>query len=184
MQKLFATANFRAVTKVTIFLDKVPTVTYYSISACFLEVEMIMLGLISWVIGIGLLCWVFFTLVSVVVPTMAGVIVFFWAYRSGAGLASVFVGIMAGTLVLWLFRKVLMASRQPFLRLALVLAFCIPAVIAGYSAALGFAALGNASSLWQHVLAVIGAGIVGAASFARLMPSGQHEGETFLYSHE
>ncbi|GBQ19652.1 hypothetical protein AA12717_0318 [Gluconacetobacter sacchari DSM 12717] len=145
---------------------------------------MIVLGVISWVVGIGLLCWVFFTLVSIVVPIMAGLMAFFWAYHTGAGLASVFLGVMAGSLVLWLFRTGLTASRQPLARLGIMLAFCVPAVIAGYFAALGVAQMGIVSLVWQHVLAVIGAGAVGAASFVRLMPKSSHDDGTFLYRHE
>jgi len=145
---------------------------------------MIVLGLIPGGVGIGLLCWVFFTLVSIVVPTMAGLMVFFCAYHTGAGLASVILGVMAGSLVLWLFRAGLTASRQPLARLGIMLAFCVPAVIAGYFAALGVAQTGIVSSVWQHILAVIGAGAVGPASFARLMPKASHDNGTFSYRHE
>lgn len=93
---------------------------------------MIVLGLISWGVGIGLLCWVFFTLVSIVVPTMAGLMLFFCAYHTGAGLASIFLGVMAGSLVLWLFRTGLTASWQPLARFGIMLVFCVPAVIVGY----------------------------------------------------
>ncbi|NIE81469.1 hypothetical protein [Asaia sp. As-1742] len=106
---------------------------------------------------------------------MAGLIVFFWAYRVGAGLASVFLGVVAGSLALWLFRMGLTASRQPVVRLALVIAFCLPALIAGYSATLGFARVGIPSPIRQHVLVVIGAGALGAASFARLAPEMSRE---------
>lgn len=129
---------------------------------------MIALGLMSWAVGIGLLCWVFFAPVSIVVSTMAGLIVFLWTYRMGAGFAAVVIGIAAGSLVLWLFRVGLTASRHPIVRLGIILAFCVPAVIAGYSTTLGIAEMGVPSSIWQHILAVIGAAAVSSASFARL----------------
>ncbi|WP_336767871.1 hypothetical protein [Asaia bogorensis] len=145
---------------------------------------MIVIGLISWVVGTGLLCWVFFALVSMAVPTMVGLIVFFWTYRMGAGLAAVFFGLVAGIFVLWLFRVALASIQRPDIRLAVVLAFCLPASIAGYSATAGLAQLGNPSPVWQAILGVIGAAMVGTASFARLAPEARQGNGTFLYRHD
>lgn len=145
---------------------------------------MIVIGLISWVVGTGLLCWVFFTLVSMAVPTMAGLIVFFWTYRMGAGFAAVFFGIVAGIFVLWLFRVALTLIQRPDIRLAVMLAFCLPASIAGYSATVGLAQLGISSPALQIILGVIGAVAVGAASFVRLTPEAGRGNGTFLYRHD
>ncbi|NIE81721.1 hypothetical protein [Asaia sp. As-1742] len=131
---------------------------------------MIVIGLISWVLGIGLLCWVFFSLVSIVMPTMAGLIVFFWTYRMGAGLVAALPSIIAGSLVLWLFRIALTTARRPEIKLAVVLAFCFPASVAGYFATTGLAEIGISSPLMRIILGVLGAAVVGAASFARLAP--------------
>lgn len=140
---------------------------------------MIVIGLVSWVLGVGLLCWVFFSLVSIVVPTMAGLVVFFWTYRMGAGLAAVFPAIIAGSFVLWLFRVALTTVQRPGIRLAVVLAFCLPATVAGYSATTGLAQIGIPSPVTRIILGVIGAAVVGAASFARLAPEGDQVNGTF-----
>jgi ABC-type spermidine/putrescine transport system permease subunit II len=59
---------------------------------------------------------------------------------------------------------------SPLVRSIVVLAFAVPAVIAGYTMILQFSELGVASLAWRHIIAVVGAATIGCTVISRLMP--------------
>jgi hypothetical protein len=61
------------------------------------------------------------------------------------------------------------AIQSTILRTMIAAAFALPAAVAGYHLALGLGALGIPSDTWRHVLAMIGAAVVGSTAWARLV---------------
>ena len=60
------------------------------------------------------------------------------------------------------------AIRSTILRTMIAASFALPAVAAGYHLVLGVGALGIPSDTWRHVLAMIGAAVIGSTAWARL----------------
>ena len=130
---------------------------------------MFFLGPILILGAIGFFCWLLFLLAVYAPPFYAGIVVFFAAYHSGAGvIGSLLVGCVAAGATFGAGQLLLGFAPWLWLRLLTILAFTVPSIIAGYAATLGIARLAMPSPAWQMVFAGIGAVAVGMTSFIRI----------------
>jgi len=107
---------------------------------------MLALGLALNAVGIGLFCWLIFTLAVYALPFFVAVSTGMIAFHSGAGiLGAPLVAIAAGVLALAAGRTALAMTRFPILRAAIAAAFAIPAAIAGYHVLFTMSQLGMPS---------------------------------------
>ena len=130
---------------------------------------MLVIGFTLSVFGIGLFCWLIFTLTVHALPFFTGLAAGMAAFHSGAGVLGAFiVGIVAGAVTLAIGRIAFVVVRAPVLRAIIALAFAIPAAIAGYHAALGLSQIGVPSLIWREVFACIGSLCIGGTAWARM----------------
>ena len=113
---------------------------------------MLVIGLILSMFGIGLFCWLIFTLAVYALPFFVGLTAGMAAFHGGAGaIGALLVGIVAGALTLGIGQIAFAAVRPLPLRAAIAVAFAIPAAIAGYHAVLGLSQIGVPSLIWREV---------------------------------
>jgi hypothetical protein len=130
---------------------------------------MLALGLVLNTVGIGLFCWLIFTLAVYALPFFVAVSAGMMAYQSGAGiLGAPLVGIAAGGMALAAGRTAFAMTRFTILRAAIAAAFAVPAAIAGYHVVFAMAQLGMPSPAWREVFACLGAGFIGGTAWTRL----------------
>jgi hypothetical protein len=130
---------------------------------------MLVIGLILSMFGIGLFCWLIFTLTVYALPFFVGLTAGMAAFHGGAGvIGALLVGIVAGALTLGVGQIAFAVIRPLPLRAAIAAAFAIPAAIAGYHAVLGLSQIGVPSLLWREVFAWIGAIFIGGTAWARM----------------
>jgi hypothetical protein len=130
---------------------------------------MLVIGLIFSMFGIGLFCWVIFTLAVYALPFFVGLTAGMAAFHGGAGvIGALLVGIVAGALTLGIGQIAFAVVRPPILRAAIAAAFAIPAAIAGYHAVLGLSQIGVPSLIWREVFAWIGALFIGGTAWTRM----------------
>lgn len=132
-------------------------------------------SLLLMVVGVGAFCALLYNCAVYALPGAVGVEAGLWAIHAGAGsVGGIGVGFVAGGLTFALGQFVFATARSDILRFAVVLAFAVPAVIAGYSALLEIAAWSVPSVLWQHIFAIAGAAVIGGTAAMRLMtPMGE-----------
>jgi hypothetical protein len=127
------------------------------------------IGIILGIFGLGLFCWLLFTLAVYALPFLAGLTMGFAAFHSGAGfLGALVVGILVGVTTLVLGQIVFATVRTPVIRLLIGLIYALPATVAGYQLCFAVAGVGVPAAGWQHVLAAVGAIAVGLTAFARM----------------
>lgn len=130
---------------------------------------MIILAILASIAGIAALCWLLFNLAVFALPLFAGIAAGSWAYGTGAGIiGGIIVGALAAAATFGLFQLLLIVARPTWIRMAVVLAFVAPSVIAGYHAAHGLMKLTMPSETWQLIFSVVGAIAVGITAFIRL----------------
>jgi hypothetical protein len=130
---------------------------------------MLVIGLILSMFGIGLFCWLIFTLAVYALPFFVGLTAGMAAFHGGAGVVgALLVGIVACALTLGVGQIAFAVVRPLPLRAAIAAAFAIPAAIAGYHAVLGLSQIGMPSLIWREIFAWIGAIIIGGTAWARL----------------
>jgi len=130
---------------------------------------MLVIGLILSMFGIGLFCWLIFTLAVYALPFFVGLTAGMAAFHGGAGvIGALLVGVVAGALTLAFGQIAFAVVRPLILRAAIAAAFAIPAAIAGYHAVLGLSQIGVPSLIWREVFAWIGALFVGGTAWARM----------------
>ncbi|MGB5083279.1 MAG: hypothetical protein WBO09_01455 [Methylocystis silviterrae] len=130
---------------------------------------MLVIGLILSVFGIGLFCWLIFTLAVYALPFFVGLTAGMAAFHGGAGvIGALLVGVVAGALTLGVGQIAFSAVRPLPLRAGIAAAFAIPAAIAGYHAVLGLSQIGVPSLIWCEVFAWIGAIFIGGSAWARI----------------
>ncbi|MER8569708.1 hypothetical protein NKH85_28610, partial [Mesorhizobium sp. M0924] len=118
---------------------------------------MIILGMFVCIAAIGILCWLLFRLAIFALPLFVGVSAGTWAFNTGAGwLGAVLVGILAAGSTLGVGRILLGVISPIWAKLAIVLIFVAPAIVAGYYAPHGIAKHMMPSETWQIVFSVIG----------------------------
>jgi len=119
--------------------------------------------------GIGLFCWLIFTLAVYALPFFVGLTAGSTAFHGGAGVVgALLVGIVAGALTLAIGQIAFAVVRPLILRAAIASAFAVPAAIAGYHAVLGLSQIGVPSSIWREIFAWVGAIFIGGTAWARM----------------
>jgi hypothetical protein len=119
---------------------------------------MLVVGLMVSMFGIGLFCWLIFTIAVYAVPFFVGLTAGSAAFHGGAGvIGALLVGIVAGAVTLATGQIAFAVVRPPILRAAIAAAFAVPAAIASYHAALGLSQAAVPSLIWRDVFAWVGA---------------------------
>jgi hypothetical protein len=130
---------------------------------------MLVIGLILSMFGIGLFCWLIFTLAVYALPFFVGLTAGMAAFHSGSGvIGALVVGTVAGALTLGIGQVAFAVVRPVALRAVIAAAFAVPAAIAGYHAVLGLSQIGVPSLVWREVFAWIGAIFIGGTAWARM----------------
>jgi hypothetical protein len=130
---------------------------------------MLGLGLILNTIGIGLFCWLIFTLAVYALPFCVALNAGMLAFHSGAGiLGAPLVGIGAGGITLAIGQAAFAMTRSVILRAIIAVLFALPATLVGYHIVLAISQIGVPSSAWQEIFACIGAAFIGGTAWTRL----------------
>lgn len=130
---------------------------------------MLVVGLILNLFGIGLFCWLIFTLAIYALPFFVGLSAGIAAFHSDAGvIGALIVGIVAGALTLSIGQIAFAVVRPLVLRAIIAAAFAVPAAIAGYHAVFGLSQIAVPSFVWCQVFASIGAVFIGGTAWARM----------------
>ena len=130
---------------------------------------MLALGLLLNAAGLGVICWLMFTLAVYILPLFVALNAGFWAYHSGAGLlGTTIVATAAGGMTLAIAQIAFAMTQSLILRAIIAAVFALPAALAGYHLALAMAHLGVPSPVWQQVFACLGAVFIGGTAWTRL----------------
>jgi hypothetical protein len=130
---------------------------------------MLALGLLLSTVGIGLFCWLIFTLAVYALPFFVAINAGIWAYHSGAGvLGTPLIAVAAGGMTLAIAQIAFAMSQSLIVRAVVAAAFALPAAFAGYHVVLGMAQIGVPSSLWREAFACLGAVLIGGTAWKRL----------------
>jgi 4-amino-4-deoxy-L-arabinose transferase-like glycosyltransferase len=130
---------------------------------------MIAISIVLNLAGLGVFCWLLFTLAVYALPFFVGITAGLFAYHSGAGsLGAITLALLTGGATLAAGQIAFTLVRTPFLRFVLALLFAAPAALAGFCATHGLAALTMPSQMWQNIFAVIGTIVIGATAWLRL----------------
>jgi len=140
---------------------------------------MLAIGIVLSVFGLGLFCWLLFTLAIYALPFLAGLTAGLAAIHSGAGvIPAIIVGLLVGGATLALGQIAFATTRTPLIRAVIGLLYAVPAAVAGYQVSFALAGIGISTGGWQTAFAVVGAVLSGIAAFSRmtlffLPPDGQ-----------
>ena len=121
-------------------------------------------------LGIGLFCWLIFTLAVYALPFFVALNVGMMALHSGAGvLGAPLVGIAAGGMTLAIGQTAFAMTRSSILR-AVDRGRCSPfrPTLAGYHVVLAMSQIGVPSLAWREVFACLGAVFIGGTAWTRL----------------
>ncbi len=130
---------------------------------------MLALGLVLSFFGVGIFCWLLFTLAIYAFPFFVGLTVAFAVFHSGVGVIGAFLlGCFAGGATLAAGQIAFATSRSPLIRGGIELLYALPAAIAGYHATLGLVEIGVPAAAWQEAFALVGAVVIGCTAWARL----------------
>ena len=130
---------------------------------------MLALGLLLNTFGLGLFCWLIFTLAVYALPFFVAMNAGFWAYHSGAGvLGTPLVAVAAGGMTLAIAQITFAMTHSLILRAVVAAVFALPAAFAGYHVALAMAHFGVPSPAWQQAFACLGAVFIGGTAWTRL----------------
>jgi hypothetical protein len=110
---------------------------------------MLALGLLLNTVGIGLFCWLIFTLAVYALPFFMAISASISAYHCGAGLLGTpLVAIAAGGMTLAIAQIAFAMTRSLILRAVIAAVFALPATFAGYHVALAMAQIEVPSLGW------------------------------------
>ena len=131
---------------------------------------MLAIGLLLNTVGIGLFCWLIFTLAVYALPFFVAINAGIWAFHSGAGvLGTPLVAVAAGGMSLAIAEMAAFAmTRSPIFRAIIAAVFALPATFAGYHVVLAMAQVGVPSLVWREVFACVGAVFIGGTAWTRL----------------
>ena len=130
---------------------------------------MLALGLLLNTVGIGLFCWLIFTLAVYALPFFVAINAGIWAYHSGAGLLGApLLAVAAAGMTLAIAQIAFAMTRSLVLRAVIAALFALPATFAGYHVALAMAQVGVPSLAWREVFACVGAVFIGGTAWTRL----------------
>ena len=120
-------------------------------------------------LGLGVICWILFSLAVYALPFFVAVTVGHYLYTSEVGLISaIAAAFFAGAVTLVLGQIAFATIRSTPVRLALGALYALPAGLAGFHAIKGLSQIGSADETWTLVFASIGAVIVGVTAWARV----------------
>lgn len=128
-------------------------------------------GILMTFLGLGAICALLYYCAVFALPVFVGLSAAFWAMSLGAGAGSVVIGFVVGLVMFIIGQIAFRFTRSVVPRWTIALLFAGPAAIAGYETVLELSALGMPSGIWQHIFALISAGIIGGAAIARLEKS-------------
>jgi hypothetical protein len=130
---------------------------------------MLALGLLLNLAGIGLFCWLIFTLAVYALPFFVGLYVFMMALHGGAGiLGAPLVGIAAGGMTLAIGQTAFAMTRSVITRAIIAALFAVPATLAGYQVVFAMSQIGVPSLVWREIFACFGAVFIGSTAWMRL----------------
>jgi hypothetical protein len=130
---------------------------------------MLALGLLLNIAGVGLFCWLIFSLAVYALPFFIGLYVFMLALHSGAGvLGAPLVGIVAAGVTLAIGQTAFAMTRSTIVRAIIAALFAVPATVAGYQVVFAMSQVGVPSLVWREVFACLGAIVIGGAAWTRL----------------
>ena len=120
--------------------------------------------------GLGFMCWLLFNLAVYALPVFAAFTVGMAAYQSGAGaFGALLIALITGAATLVLGQSLLTYVHRPWLRGAIVLAFCVPAGIAGYHAVFGLAGVGDPGPVWRQLFGLTAGVVISLVAASRLL---------------
>src|SRR5258708_13182044 len=112
---------------------------------------MIAIGIVLNLVGLGIFCWLLFTLAVYALPFFVGATTGVFAYHSGAGpLGAIAVGLLAGGTTLAAAQILFAPVRAPFLRISVALLFPAPPSLPGFFSTHGLAPLPTPSPPSLH----------------------------------
>jgi hypothetical protein len=130
---------------------------------------MLALGLFLNFAGIGLFCWLIFTLAVYALPFFVTLNVFMMALHSGAGvLGAPLVAIAAGGMMLAIGQTAFAMIRSVIIRAIIAALFAAPAILAGYQVVFAMSQIGVPSLAWREIFACLGAVFIGGTAWTRL----------------
>jgi hypothetical protein len=130
---------------------------------------MLALGLLLNFAGIGLFCWLIFTLAVYALPFFVGLNVCMMALHGGAGiLGAPLVGIAAGGMTLAIGQTAFAMTASVIIRAIIAALFAVPATLAGYQVVFAMSQIGVPSLVWREIFACLGAVFIGATAWTRL----------------
>ena len=129
---------------------------------------MLALGLVLNAVGIGLFCWLIFTLAVYALPFFVAVNAGMLAFHGAGVVGASIVGIAAGAVTLAVGQTAFSIARSLILRAAITAVFAIPAAVAGYHVVLVMSQIGVPSMAWREVFACLGAVFIGGTAWTRL----------------
>ena len=113
---------------------------------------MFALGLLLNTVGIGLFCWLIFTLAVYALPVFVAINAGIWAFHPGAGLfGTPLVTVAAGGMSLAIAQIAFAMTRSLIVRAVIAAVFALPATFAGYHVVLAMAQIGVPSLAWREV---------------------------------
>jgi hypothetical protein len=130
---------------------------------------MLALGLLLNFAGIGLFCWLIFTLAVYALPFFVGLYVFMVALHGGAGiLGAPLIGIAAAGITLAIGQTAFAMTRSVVIRAIIATLFAVPATLAGYQVVFAMSQIGVPSLVWREFFACLGAVFIGGTAWTRL----------------
>jgi len=121
------------------------------------------------VIGLGVLCWLLFTLAVYALPFFVAVTAGQFALESGAGpLGAIVIALFAGAVALVIGQVAFATIRSPIIRLAIGALYALPAGVAGFYAVKGLSEIGGAGETWTLLFASVGGAIIGVTAWVRV----------------
>ena len=129
---------------------------------------MLAIGLLLNVAGIGLFCWLIYTLAVYALPFFVAVNAFMMALHGGAGiLGAPLVGIAAGGITLAAGQTAFATTRSVIVRAIVAALFAVPATLAGYQVVFAISQIGVPSLVWREIFACLGAVLIGGTAWTR-----------------
>jgi len=130
---------------------------------------MLALGLLLNFAGIGLFCWLIFTLAVYALPFFVALNVFMMVLHGGAGiLGAPLVAIAAGGMTLAIGQTAFSMTRSVITHAIIAALFAVPAALAGYQFVFAMSQIGVPSLVWREIFACLGAVFVGGTAWTRL----------------
>jgi hypothetical protein len=130
---------------------------------------MLAFGLLLNIAGIGVFCWLIFTLAVYALPFFVAINAGTWAFHNGAGLLGTpLVAVAADGMTLAIAQIAFSIISSLILRAVIAAVFALPATLAGYHVSLAVAQIGVPSLAWQEIFACLGAVFIGGTAWMRL----------------